>query len=172
MLQSRTSNVPILDGVNYSFRTMYNSHFKPFDNTAMKKKDVILQPVSKLVQRRDQNYQGKDQTALSFPSDPLIPVIPPMITGLTMQRPKFKMHSGSRREDLETTQADFKPFKTAAQNIRPTTAVRISLPGSKRPETTYPKHEVSSDLRAKETVTTGTHCTPKSLYIVHTLTVH
>lgn len=172
MIQSRTSNVPILDGGNY--RTTYKSHFKTFDNTAMKKRDVILQPVSKLVQRGDQNYQGKDQTqtALSFPSDPLITVIPPMITGLKMQRPDFKMHSESRRGDLETTQADFKPFKTAAQNIRPTTAVRISLPGSKRPETTSPKHEVSSDLRAKETVNTGTHCTPKSLSTVHTLTVY
>ncbi|CAM4732604.1 unnamed protein product [Leuciscus chuanchicus] len=148
MFPSRTSNVPILDGGNYY---MYTSHFKS-DNTAMKKRDVVLQPVSKLVQRGDQNYQGKDQTktALPFPSHPLTPVIPPMLTGFTMQRSNFKMHSESRRGDLETTQAD---FKTAAQNIRPTTAVRF--PGNKRPETTFPKHEVSSDLRAKETVNTG-----------------
>lgn len=160
------------------YRTTNKSHFKSFDNTAMQKRDVILLPVSTLLQRGDQNYQGMDQTetALSFPCHPLIHVIPPMITHLTMQRTNFKMHSENKCGDFETTQADFKPLPmSAAQIIRPTTAVRISLPGSKCPESTYrssyTKH-VSSDLRAKETVNTGTHCTPKCVYpvIVHTLT--
>ncbi|KAK7119663.1 hypothetical protein R3I94_021479 [Phoxinus phoxinus] len=163
MIQSRISNVPFLDGANCMYRTTNKSHFKSFDNTAMPKRAVILVPVSTLLQRGDQNYQGKDQTetAMSFPSHPLIHVIPPMITHLTMQRTNFKMHSENRCGDFETTQADFKPLPmSAAQIIRPTTAVRISLPGSKCPETTYrssyTKHEVSSDLGAKETVNTAT----------------
>jgi len=170
MIQSRISNIPFLDGANDMFTTTNKSHFKPFDNTAIQKRNVILRPVSTLLQRGDNNYQRKHQTetASSFTSHPRTPVTLPTMTHRTMQRTNFKMHSEKRCGDFETnvTHADFKPLPmSAAKIIRPTTSVRISLPGSKFPETThrssYTKHEVSSDRRAKETVNTGTHCTPK-----------
>ncbi|KAG1960188.1 hypothetical protein F2P79_006158 [Pimephales promelas] len=169
MIQSRISNIPFLDGANDMFTTTNKSHFKPFDNTAIQKRNVILRPVSTLLQRGDNNYQRKHQTetASSFTSHPRTVTLPTM-THRTMQRTNFKMHSEKRCGDFETnvTHADFKPLPmSAAKIIRPTTSVRISLPGSKFPETThrssYTKHEVSSDRRAKETVNTGVGSTLK-----------
>lgn len=162
MIQSRISNVPFLDGANGMYRTTNKSHFKVVDNTAVQKRDIILQPVSAHLQRGDHNDLGmyQTETALSFPSHSPVHVFQPMLTHLTMQSTNIKMHSGNSCGDFETTQSDFKTLPmSAAPLIRPTTAVRIALPGSKCPETTYrssyTKHEVSPVLRTQETLNTG-----------------
>ncbi|XP_067287659.1 uncharacterized protein si:dkey-13m1.5 isoform X2 [Pseudorasbora parva] len=164
MIQSRISNVPFLDGATGMYRTTNKSHFKSVDNTTLQKREgpIILQPVSALLQHVGQNYMGNYQTetALSFPSHQPTHVIQPMLTHLTMQRTNFQMHSENSCGDFETTQSDFKPLpKSAAQIIRPTTAVRLGLPGSKCPGTTYisnyTKHEVSPVLKAKAAANTG-----------------
>ncbi|XP_048028232.1 uncharacterized protein si:dkey-13m1.5 [Megalobrama amblycephala] len=162
MIQSRISNVPFLDGANGMYRTTNKSHFKVVDNTAVQKRDIILQPVSAHLQRGDHNDLGmyQTETALSFPSHSPVHVFQPMLTHLTMQSTNIKMHSGNSCGDFETTQSDFKTLPmSAAHLIRPTTAVRIALPGSKCPETTYrssyTKHEVSPVPRTQETLNTG-----------------
>ncbi|XP_051768922.1 uncharacterized protein si:dkey-13m1.5 isoform X2 [Ctenopharyngodon idella] len=162
MIQSRISNVPFLDGANDMYITTNKSNFKLADNIAMQKRDIIRQPVSEHLQREDHNDLGmyQTETALSFPSHSPVHVIQQVLTHLTMQSTNIKMHSGNSCGDFETTQSDFKTLPmSAAQLIRPTTAVRIALPGSKCPESTYrssyTEHEVSPVLRAQETLNTG-----------------
>ncbi|XP_050979348.1 uncharacterized protein si:dkey-13m1.5 [Labeo rohita] len=89
-----------------------------------------------------------------------VAVIQPKQTHLTMQRTNFKLHSEDRCGDFETTQSELKQLPMcAAKKIRPTTAVRTSLPEDKYPEpiyrSSYIKHKVSRNLRAKQSAKTG-----------------
>lgn len=147
------------------YATTNKSHFK-LDTTVMLKRDIILQPVSPQFQHCEEKYLGKYQTetAPSLPSQPPVAVIQPKQTHLTMQRTNFKLHSEDRCGDFETTQSELKQLPMcAAKKIRPTTAVRTSLPEDKYPEpiyrSSYIKHKVSRNLRAKQSAKTGQNCT-------------
>ncbi|KAI2659423.1 Pantothenate kinase [Labeo rohita] len=161
MLSSRISNLPFLDGADDMYATTNKSHFK-LDTTVMLKRDIILQPVSPQFQHCEEKYLGKyrTETAPSLPSQPPVAVIQPKQTHLTMQRTNFKLHSEDRCGDFETTQSELKQLPMcAAKKIRPTTAVRTSLPEDKYPEpiyrSSYIKHKVSRNLRAKQSAKTG-----------------
>ncbi|XP_052466114.1 uncharacterized protein LOC128022514 [Carassius gibelio] len=154
MLRSTISNLPFLDGADDMFATTNKSHFKLVDASVKSKRDVVLQPVSPLFQCEEQKYLAKYQreTALSFPSHPAPPVIQPNLT-------HFNLHSEDRCGDYETSQSELKPLPKCAAKIRPTTAVRTSLPEDKYPEPTYRssyvKHKVSRIFRAKQSAKTG-----------------
>uniref|UniRef100_A0A671PQQ6 Si:dkey-13m1.5 n=1 Tax=Sinocyclocheilus anshuiensis TaxID=1608454 RepID=A0A671PQQ6_9TELE len=84
----------------------------------------------------------------------------PNLTHLKMQSTNFKLHSEDRCGDYETTHSELKHLPMcAAKIIRPTTAVRTSLPEGKYPEpsyrSSYIRHKVSQIFRAKQSTKTG-----------------
>ncbi|XP_056324805.1 uncharacterized protein si:dkey-13m1.5 [Danio aesculapii] len=143
------------------YATVNKGHFKLID-TAKVNRVGVSRPASPHFQYGEQGNLSKFQTetALSFPSHPPVPPIEPKLTHLTMQSSNFKMPYGDVCGNFETSHADFKPMPmSAAQLLRPTTAVWTNVLEIKCPETMYSsyytKHDVSPILKAKETTKTG-----------------